>query len=69
MFIQGVEGSTPTGGTCPNDFSDAIDKDICTQCALSWKIVVSEWQSVIAVPLNAGGGVHTNKKEKENSIL
>ena len=28
---QGVEGSTPTGGTCPNDFSDPIDQDIRTQ--------------------------------------
>ena len=26
-----VEGSTPTGGTCPNDFSDPIDQDIRTQ--------------------------------------
>ena len=25
---QGVEGSTATGGTCPNDFSDPIDQDI-----------------------------------------
>ena len=23
--MQGVEGSTPTGGTCPNDFYDPID--------------------------------------------
>ena len=44
-----VGGSTPTGGTCPNDFSDPIDQDIGTQCALRWKIVVSEWQLVIAV--------------------
>ena len=54
---QGVEGSTPTGGTCLNDFSDPIDQDIRTQWALSWKIVVSEWRSVIAVSLNVGGGV------------
>ena len=26
--MQGVEGSTPTRGTCPNDFSDPIDQDI-----------------------------------------
>ena len=26
-----VEGSTPTGGTCPNDFSHPIDQDIRTQ--------------------------------------
>ena len=26
--MQEVEGSTPTGGSCPNDFSDPIDKDI-----------------------------------------
>ena len=29
--MQEVEGSTPTGGTCPNDFSDPIDQDIRTQ--------------------------------------
>ena len=28
---QEVEGSTPTGGTSPNDFSDPIDQDIRTQ--------------------------------------
>ena len=36
--MQEVKGSTPTGGTCPNDFSDPIDQDIRTQWALSWKI-------------------------------
>ena len=55
--MQEVEGSIPTGGTCLNDFSDPIDQDIRTQCALSWKIVVSEWRSVIAGSLNVGGGV------------
>ena len=35
--MQEVEGSTSTGGTCPNDFSDPIEQDIRTQCALSWK--------------------------------
>ena len=38
------------------NFSDAIDQDICTQCALSWKIVVSEWRWVIAVSMNVGSG-------------
>ena len=37
LFTQGVEGSTPTGGICLNNFSDPIDQDICTQCALSCK--------------------------------
>ena len=60
----GVEGSTPTGGTCPNDFSDPIDQDIRTQCALSWKIVVSEWRSVIAVLQNVGGSVRLIKPAK-----
>ena len=32
-------------------FSNPIDKDIHTQYALSWKIVVSEWRSVTAVSL------------------
>ena len=63
-FRQGVEGSTPTGGTCANDFTDPIDQDICTQCALSWKIVVSEWRSVIALSLNIGGGVLLIKPAK-----
>ena len=31
---QEVEGSTPTGGTWPNDLSDLIDQDIRTQWAL-----------------------------------
>ena len=53
-FTLGVEGSTPTDGTRPNDFSDPIDQDIRTQCAPSWKIVVSVWQSVIAGSLNVG---------------
>ena len=44
-------------GICPNDFSGPVDQDIHTQCTLSWKIVVSEWRSVIAVSLNFGGGV------------
>ena len=63
-FTQGVEGSIPTGGTCPNDFSNPPDQDIRTQCALSWKIVVSEWQSVIAVSLNVGDGIRLIKLEK-----
>ena len=61
---QEVEGSTPTGGTCPNDFSDPTDQDIRTQWALSWNIVVSEWRSVIAVSLNVGGGVRLIKPAK-----
>ena len=60
-LAQEVEGSTPTGGTCPNDFSDPVDQDIPTRWALSWKIVVSEWRSVIAVSLNVGGGVRLIK--------
>ena len=55
---------TPTRGTRPNDFSDPIDQDIRTQWALSWKIVVSEWRSVIAVSLNVGGGVRLIKPAK-----
>ena len=63
-FTQGVEGSTPNGGTCPNDFPDPIDQDIRTKCALSWKMVVLEWRSVIAVSLNVLGGVHLIKPAK-----
>ena len=33
---------TPIGGTNLNDFSDPVDQDIRTQCALSWNIVVSD---------------------------
>ena len=62
--MQEVEGSTPTGGTCPNDFSDPTDQDIRTQWALSWKIVVSEWRLVIAVSLNVGGGIRLIKPAK-----
>ena len=46
------------------DFSDPIDQDICTHCAQSWKIVVSEWWSVIAVSLNVGGGIRLIKLAK-----
>ena len=60
----GSRGSTPAAGTCPNDFSDPIDQEIHTQCALSWKIVVSERRSVIAVSLNIGGGVCRYKRAK-----
>ena len=28
--------------SCLNDFSDPIDQDIHTQCALGWRTVVSE---------------------------
>ena len=38
--------------------------DIRTQCALSWKIVVSEWRTVIAVSLSVGGGVRLIKPAK-----
>ena len=44
---QEVEGLPPTGSTCLNTFSDLIDQDIHTQCALSWKIVVSEWRAAV----------------------
>ena len=63
-FTQGVEGSSPTSSTCPNDFSDPVNQDTSTQCALTWKIVVSEWRSVIAVSLNIGGGVLLLKPAK-----
>ena len=52
--VFAVEGSTPTGGTCPNDISDPIDQNIRTRCTLGWKIVVSERRSVIAASLNVG---------------
>ena len=55
---------TLTNGTCQNDFADPIDHNICTQCALSWKIVVSEWWLVIAVLLNVSGGVSLIKQVK-----
>ena len=45
-------------------FSDPIDQDIRTQWALSWKLEVSEWRSVIAVSLNVGGGVRLIKPAK-----
>ena len=51
-----------------DDFSDPIDQDIRTQCALSWKTMVSEWRSVIAVterrrwrpPYQTGKTVHVH---------
>ena len=57
LDILGVlMGQTPTSSTCPNNFSIPMDQDICTQCALSRKKVVSEYRSRIAVSLNIGGG-------------
>ena len=47
-----------------DNFSDPTGQDNCIQCALSWKIVVSEWRSVIPVSLNIGGGVHHIKPAK-----
>ena len=47
-----------------NDFSDPVNQDIHTQSALSWKIVVSEWRSLIAVSLNIGGGLRLIKLAK-----
>ena len=63
-FTQKVEGSVPISGSFPNDFSDPIDQDIRNQFALSWKIVVSERQSVIAVSMNVGGGIRLIKPAK-----
>ena len=57
--MQEVEGSTPSGGTCANDFSNPIDQYIRTKCALSRK-----WQSVIAVSLNVGSGIRLIKPAK-----
>ena len=47
-----------------NDIADPIDQDICTQCALSWKIVASVWRSTIAVSLNVHGGIRFVKPAK-----
>ena len=57
--MQEVEGSTPSGGTCPNDFSNPIDQYIRAKCALSRK-----WRSVIAVSLNVGSGIRLIKPAK-----
>ena len=57
--MQEVEGSTPSGGTCLNDFSNPIDQYIRTKRALSWK-----WPSVIAVSLNVGSGIRLIKLAK-----
>ena len=58
--MQDVEGSTPSSGTCPNDFSNPTDQYIRTKCALSGK-----WRSVIAVSLNVGSGIRLIKPAKE----
>ena len=46
---------------CPNNFSAPVNQDISNQCALSWKKVVSDWRSVIAVSLKFGGGIRLIK--------
>ena len=45
-------------------FSDPTHQDVRTQCALSWKIVVSERRSEIAMSLNVGGVVRLIKPAK-----
>ena len=45
----GSRGFDSTRGHMSERFSDPVDQDIRTQWALSWKIVVSEWRSLIAV--------------------
>ena len=62
--MQEVDGLTPICGTCMNNFSDPINQDICTQCALSWKIKISEWRAVIAVSLNIGNSIPIFKPAK-----
>ena len=59
-----MEGSIPTGSTCPYAFSDTKDHDIHIQCALSWEKVVSG-SSVTAVSLNVGGGFRLIKPGKK----
>ena len=63
-FTQEVKGLTPNSSSCLSNFSHPVDQDIGTQCALSWKIVVSEWQSVIAVSLKVDSGACLIKPAK-----
>ena len=55
--MQEVKGSTPTGGTCLNNFSDLVRLQypytVCPELDNSGSKVVV----VIAVSLNIGGGV------------
>ena len=60
----GSQGFDSHRGHMSERFSDPIDQDIRTQWALSWKIVVSEWRSMIAVSLNVGSGVRLIKPAK-----
>ena len=57
VFAGGQELDSHRRHMSERFFSDPIDQNIRTQYALSWKIVVSEWRSVIALSLNVGGGV------------
>ena len=59
-----VKDSTSTHGTCPKNFSNPLDQDICTQCALSWKIAIPVWRLVIAVSMNVRSGVRHSKSAK-----
>ena len=53
----GVEVSTHTGGTCPNDFTHSVSTELENK-------IVAEWRSVIVVSLNAGGGATLIKSPK-----
>ena len=64
-FMQEVEGSTPMAEHVRMIFLIIfIDQDICTQCALSWNIVISERWPVIAVSLNIDSGIRLIKHAK-----
>ena len=44
--------------------SERFDEDIRIRCALRWKIIMSEWRSVIAMSLKVGNGVRLIKPAK-----
>ena len=71
-FMQEVKGLTPTIGMCENNFSDPINQDIGTQCALSWKnsrlvTAVSEHRQ-LGPPYQTGKTVHVHTKTQKGQM-
>ena len=70
--MQEVEGSTPTGSTCPNCFSDLIDQDIRSELENSGIRVAVDDCSVTErrrwrPPYQTGKTVHVHAKHYKHN--
>ena len=66
-FSQEVEGSIPTGSTCPNNFSGPIDQEIRTHCVswlVGWSLTVP-WDSTSVYERISGRLQERGKMKRE----